>query len=203
MTLRTQGLLALALLGGCGDNVVGALPEGYVDGASTALDYPKGPYGVEVGEVFADLALEGYLREAVGTATVGYGPVKLSDLRKVAGARYLLFSVGAEWCGACRTEARELAAAAEGWAEQGGLVLGVIIQDAAGKATGQAEIDNWAERYGTNYSLAADPQARVGQRFAIDTLPLNLILDLKTMKVLKKSVGDNPQLLEAFGEQLK
>lgn len=199
---------ALALsAAACGDNLVGALPEGYLEaqsgGADAGLSYPAGPYGTEPGATMADMQLEGYLRVEPGAAA-SYQPLSIAALREAdADARYLLLNVAAEWCTGCRTEAETLAARAVAWSEKGGAVLSVLVQDASGGAAGKGNLEGWASQYNTNYSFVADPQALIAQRFGVDVLPLNLIVRLDTMEILQKSVGDNLAFLDGYTELLE
>lgn len=201
---------ALSLLvSACGENVVGALPEGYLDGQGGGADagvtgYPAGPYGTERGETLADMQFEGYLRVEPGADEVSYAPLSIAALREAdSDARYLLLNVAAEWCTGCRTEAKTLASRAVAWSEKGGALLSVLVQDAAGGAAGQANLDGWASQYDTNYSFVADPQALIAQRFGVDVLPLNVIVRLDTMEILQESIGDNLAFLDGYTQLLE
>lgn len=185
--------LAAGLLGACGENLVGKIPESE-DAAVTG--YPKGPYGTDPGEVIANLSFEGYDRTTSSTAT--WGALDLASLYKKEGFRYLLINVAAEWCGACRVEAAELPKLYPAWKAKGGELITVIAQTSAGDVAQKPHLDAWAKLYHTNFTLVADPKALISASFSVNVLPLNLIIDLDTMKILKKKVGEDPQFVDAF-----
>jgi len=58
--------------------------------------YPSGPYGHGVGDVLADLGLEGYVRFAPTTglaSEVSYGATSLADLRAKSPKKYAVLHV--------------------------------------------------------------------------------------------------------------
>jgi hypothetical protein len=68
--------------------------EATVDTA-TPPTYPAGPYGTNVGNVIADLKLEGYVRvETTGLATSAtYGPTSFAELRTGSARKHALIHV--------------------------------------------------------------------------------------------------------------
>ena len=198
-------LLILGVAGGCDPNVVGAdpvLPEA-VD-AGPVVGYPDGPYGVENGDVLDNLAFSGFFTE---TATSGlssaYEPFDLQRIRAIGRYRFLLLNVAAEWCTGCRVEAQLLPGRFLEWAQRGGYVLSVIIEDTATRPASRTVLDRWRATYQMNYAMAHDPQAEINGRFAPPGLPLNVIVDLETMEIVDQRLGEDLRFLDAFESLLE
>lgn len=62
-------------------------------------EYPAGPYGTKVGEVMADIDLQGYVHFDAGALanTTDYALTRLSDIRRLATVKYALLHVAEFW----------------------------------------------------------------------------------------------------------
>ena len=82
---------------GGGDDT-GSLDETPSDDTSTD-DYPAGPYGIDVGDVLADVQLLGYAHYDPTTiaSTSDYAPSSLSQIRKTVTVPYGVLHVGEFW----------------------------------------------------------------------------------------------------------
>ena len=76
----------------------GSLDETPSDDTSTD-DYPAGPYGIDVGDVLADVQLLGYAHYDPTTiaSTSDYAPSSLSQIRKTVTVPYGVLHVGEFW----------------------------------------------------------------------------------------------------------
>ena len=189
----------------CDPNVVGADPvleESTDDGV--AEGYPDGPYGVADGDIVANLAFSGFFTE---TATAGpgrsYGPVDFQRIRALGRYRYLLLNVAAEWCSGCRVEAQILPARFIDWSARGGYVMSVIIENTLGRAADRAVLDQWRATYQMNYTMVHDPRDRIRGEFATNTLPINVIIDLETMRIVNQKIGEDLRFLDTFESLLE
>lgn len=209
---RVGGLLLGALLvAGCGDNIVGEPPAhllverdaGEVDpdrdgGTPT---YPVGPYGGSEGDVLENAVFAGYLTGEPVDSIRGqeYLPtVTLEDIRDLEGYDYLLFNVAADWCAECKLEAREFPAQYASWAPRGGLLLSVVIEDTNARPATKQVLDNWIRSQRPTYTTLHDPTSFVNRVLVPPTLPLNVVVELETMRILRAQVGTDPAVFDYF-----
>jgi cytochrome c biogenesis protein CcmG, thiol:disulfide interchange protein DsbE len=97
----------------------------------------------------------------------GDGALKLSSLRGQA----VVLNFWASWCNPCRDEAPELQQAAETWADDGVVVLGLDFNDFSGDAR------RFADKYGLTYPIVTDPQGAVAGRFGVTGVPETFFID--------------------------
>ncbi len=197
--LRTLGLSAAFALAGCGDNVVGGDPSPDAGMNVGPGGYPAGPYGVEENQVLQNLTFAGFLTAAPSTDLLQgtyVDAVSLDDLRRITGYRYLILNVAAEWCTPCKMEAQVLPAKFSRWAERGGLVLGVLTENAQVEPATRERLEAWVRSYQTNYTMVHDPRGEIARVLAPATMPLNLFIDMESMTILRRRVGDDPQFFD-------
>jgi thiol-disulfide isomerase/thioredoxin len=207
--------LALVPLGlaACGDNLVGAPPVGFEPPTTEDLDptagYPEAPpggYGGEQNDILRDMRFRGYRTDTPSEVPVHElkydEDIRLSQIRNLEGYTHLLITVAAEWCKPCREEAEILPDFFREWAGRGGYVLGVINQDRWYNTADRASVEGWARRYGTNYTLVHDPEAYVTNEFNPSTVPLNVVVELRTMRILRVRVGEDPDTFRFFEQRL-
>ncbi|MEO1230959.1 MAG: redoxin domain-containing protein [Myxococcota bacterium] len=198
----------------CGDNLVGAPPDGFKPRVPTevtpTVGYPDPPaggeYGGNEGDVLPNMTFAGYL-----TSSPELGPVTgleykesitLEDVRQLEGYTHMLLTVAAEWCKPCREEAEILPELFDAWAKRGGYVLSVINQDRLYNTADKRAVDAWGKRYATNYTLTHDPEGWIANFLNPSTVPLNVVVDLETMTVLRSRVGEDRDTFRFFEQQL-
>jgi thiol-disulfide isomerase/thioredoxin len=205
MIRRAALPLALALLAGCGENVVGGEPVADAGGPPPTDGYPAGPYGTDEDSVLQDLTFAGYVKASPAglTQDVAFDDeVSLADLRALGEARYLLLNVAAEWCVPCQQEAQVLPAKFERWAPAGALVVGVLTEDAQVQPASRARLDAWIRLYRSNFTMLHDPRGEVARVLAPSTMPVNLLIDLETMKIVRRRIGDDPGFFDFVDDRL-
>ena len=152
-------------------------------------DYPSGPYGLSVGSVIPNLSLNGY-RGGTGT----WGALKLAeyyDPTGSRGAKGLLITVSAAWCGPCQEEAKDLVDMfSASYKARGAKFLTAMIENTSRNPATQTTVDSWIKMAGTNFDIVADPSAQLLKSGA--GLPFNLVVDPRTMKVTKSWSGSDP-----------
>lgn len=196
---------------GCGDNIVGEPPPQFLverDAGTADPDrdggtptYPLPPYGGMVGDTIENMQFAGYVTEVPddGIRDLAYDPeVTLEELRDIEGYDYLMFNVAADWCAECKLEAREFPGQYESWAPRGGLLISVVIEDTNARPATQQVLDNWVRSQRPNYTTVHDPMRFVQRVLAPPTLPLNVVVDLETMKILRIQVGTDPAIFAYF-----
>ncbi|MEQ8280670.1 MAG: redoxin domain-containing protein [Deltaproteobacteria bacterium] len=219
MNRSLRGALILAgaaWLVGCGDNVVGEPPAWYYaprdagqidpdrDGGTPT--YPVGPYGGEAGDVIENAAFAGYVTEMPVDSIRGneyIESVTFEDLRDIEGYDYLLFNVAADWCAECKLEAREFPNQYAEWAPRGGLLVSVVIEDTNARPATKQVLDNWLRSQRPTYTTLHDPSAYVNRVLVPPTLPLNVVIDLETMTILRTQVGTDPAVFDYFESLLE
>jgi hypothetical protein len=192
-------LLFAAVLSGCGTNKP-ELPSGVSAPASCVeLGYPEGPYGTEAGGVVQNVCLRGWTApERTGHAESTLESIKLSDFHDPDGARgvkLLLVNTAAVWCSACRIEHEDLPARAAAYAPKGLSIVGALFQDQKQNPATVEDLSRWVETFGTNFPMTLDPNYAFGLYASAETAPLNLLIDPKTMTILKKYIGDQSAVM--------
>lgn len=164
-------------------------------GAPIPTTYPAGPYGLNKGSVFPQLSLKGYK-----LATGAWTSISTASYYDPTGARGItgvFFIVGAEWCGACQSEA-DVAPAwlTQAYKTRGGVFASAIIEQAADDGSGgyapavQATVDTWISTHKTNYDIMLDPHgdATLPHSGTIG-LPHNYVIDPRTMIIVDIEEG--------------
>jgi hypothetical protein len=188
--------------------------------AKSEIEYAAGPYGVGVGSTITDYAFIGYADAKATAATMQllslgdfYNPHAFDstyqpaagapdDRLVAAGTGYelagklkptvLLIQVASVWCNPCNDEARNvLPVKHEEYAACGGeFFLNLADGPKPGISALPQDLYNWTKLYAVNFPAAIDPEYRLGQLFAEDVYPQNMIIDTTTMKILAIYPGE-------------
>ncbi len=210
-----NALLILGFCGGffgCGQNLVGGIPD---TGARTPVDagpmpdtgmeanpYPEGPYGPFVGDTISNFFFNGYVNDHASDGPVetsGYVEgFEFQDIRRLGSYDFMLINIAAEWCQGCRVEAQQIPGLYEPWANNRGYVMSVITQDARSGPALKRHLDAWISTYPINYTMVHDPQGFIDNEIGPAVLPLNIIIDLRTMEILYLVYGEDFAVFETF-----
>jgi hypothetical protein len=137
-------------------------------------------------------------------------PIALADFYDPDGTKgneLLLLNTAAIWCSACKGEHGGTASEpslGERFTElspRGLVVLSLLFEDNASNPATPQNLAAWAKGYDTNFPFALDPEYQMivfGSPKA--NAPLNLVVDLRNMKLLAGWVGDQPALIWPFIE---
>ncbi len=136
-------------------------------------DYPAAPYGVIPGTVIKNHSF--YDPQANAT-------VKLSSLYK-SGKKVLVISSAAEWCGACKQEAWALKSFYTEYAPQGLEIWYLLFEDKNSKPVDVASWQRWMNQINPNYPTLMDSDFQTGLYFQAAATPMNMVVDLSTMKI--------------------
>lgn len=188
---------ALAL--GCGTNKPELPADIEAPASCVALGYPEGPYGTEAGAVVRNVCLRGWLApERVSHDESSLEPVRLSDFYDPDGQRgieLLLVNTAAVWCSACRIEHDDLPRRAPSYLPRGLRIVGSLFQDQKQNPASVEDLKRWVETFKTNFPMSLDPNYAFGLYASAETAPLNLLIDARTMKILKKYIGDQSAVM--------
>jgi hypothetical protein len=201
-----RGLFALAtLLAGCGTNRPEIPPEllqnpgdgNLAPGCATA-GYPEGPYGVEPGDVVANLCFRGWTTPDSSPHTeAALENVSLGAFHDETGQKYelLLVNTAAIWCAACKNEHKTLGQHYAELAPRGLALVSALFQDEAGAPATVDDLKLWVEAFDVKFPMLLDPDYQLGIYASADQAPLNLLVDARSMTILQRVVGDQSAVI--------
>jgi hypothetical protein len=202
---RAGTLASLVLLLGCGSNAP-ELPEELVGGETScaATDYPEQGFGAEQGDTLKNVCFEGYRApHRVPPAPEHVETVAFSDFYDPAGTKgvgLLLINTSAVWCGACISEHGTLPERVSELEARGLVVLSALFQDARREPATLGDLERWVDEFDTNFPMVIDPALELGIYASPDSAPLNMIVDPRSMRILRKYVGDQAAAIWPFIE---
>jgi hypothetical protein len=162
------------------------------DGGAT-LDgpaYPTTNVGGQVGQIFPNLTLAG-VRSAVTVTTSAM--VSMAEYYDPDGLQYDLLHITGilMWCPHCKSETSSLAKIAAWQSEHRVAAIQIVLQGSTGASPGWCELQAWVSNYNLNFPVVVDGQgAQLGQYFTIDYVPLNIVVNPRSMEILAVDVGD-------------
>ncbi len=162
------------------------------DAVVAPLEYPPGPYGLKVGNVYPNFAFKGY-RDGTGEWT----DITMLDYYDPDGSRgingiYLV--VSAQWCPPCREEAKMLPGMYTSlYKPRGARFLTTMIEDTSRNPATQKTVDQWLTAYRLNFDIALDDgQETLPQEGSVG-LPYNYVINPRDMRVFRIVQGVNPE----------
>jgi hypothetical protein len=166
----------------------GAAPVGPDDAMPTG--YPAGPYGTR----------EGSIIDAHDFVTIDEGALSLADLHADPTNTLLLVATSAGWCTACVEEQPILQALHEAHAAEGLVVMVSIFEDADFNTAEPRHARDWQSRHGLSFDVVADAPFVFDAYYDSSLTPMNMIVDLRTMEILKITTGWDESLVRAVIE---
>lgn len=160
--------------------------------------YPEAPFGTQVDSVIEPLALLGWKAPADAAYDTGaFEPVSIAEYYNPDGTKpwkLLWINSSAVWCGPCQAEYQQMRD--EHTYEQeikpkGVQVFGTLMENGAnppGPAT-PANLASWGKKYEVAFPMGVDPAFKIGVYFEQGTVPGGLLVDTKTMTIVKKLSG--------------
>jgi peroxiredoxin len=79
--------------------------------------------------------------------------------------RAVMLVASAMWCGPCQSEAGHLAEVYRDYAEDGFIVITLLGEDSGGATPNEADLREWADAFGIEHPVVADPGFGVAARF--------------------------------------
>lgn len=192
-----------------GDVDAGVVDAGVPDaGIPDAGDtYPPPPYGVSVNRIIENFTFPGYMTAGSGVKVNTLPKSQNLDLQAFRTLvdssgkrfRFLLLDISAGWCPPCNQEAQDLgllgtkSGLTANWISRGGLFLTVLVEgydESTHNPPVAADIETWANAHSAQSSLAIDPnQNLITQGINPSAFPTNLVIDLRTMKIVSAWYG--------------
>lgn len=156
--------------------------------SSEAPGYPACPYGYDKGAVIENASFIGR-KAGIGSPRETFDLASYHAL-KASGKKVLVINVAALWCSPCREEAKEFQKTiVPEYDPKGVAFLSVVLEDSSRKLSTDDDVDGWIKTYALTYPVARDPDGYVTDFFDRNQMPLNMIVDLETMKITAKIVG--------------
>ena len=85
-------------------------------------------------------------------------------------------------------------------APEGLVIVSTLFQDAERNPASLEDVERWIAKFGTNFPMVADPELTLGAYASPDSAPLNMLVDPRTMKILRKYVGDQASVMWPYIE---
>jgi hypothetical protein len=190
--IRDSGVFTLVAFADTGEGAYISPPMGVVVDQRA---YPAGPYGYAVGDTIANFTLQGY-RDTDADADDDPFNEEPSDITLESffsgqdlDARVLLIQVSAGWCSVCQDETRSLRTMWDEYKGKGGRFYTVLFQDDNEDPAQLDDVKAWGEYFGTHWPHGADPTDSLSPYFPEPSVPLNIYVDLLTMKIVEVHVG--------------
>jgi hypothetical protein len=200
-------MVPIALLGLCascsgsGDGAMPyvPMPDADLSGTSTNPDgtaYPTTNIGgrprtaTQAGQLFPNLTLEG-VRSAATRDTPAV--VSMAEYYDPTGAHYnLLHVIGLYmWCPHCNNETNNLSTIPTWQADHRVAVVQIAMLGYGNASPGWTELQKWVGDHNLTFPVLVDGQgAQLGQYFSVNYVPLNIVVNPRTMEVLAVDVGE-------------
>jgi hypothetical protein len=177
--------------------------------------YPDGPYGGQVGDVIRNLCFDAVWSnpKAADYDVEAMQPLCFSDLYDPAASRdvtLLLVNTAAAWCTSCRNEwggaegQPNLSDAIKARESDGLFGLGLMFQDEDAEPATEADVVQWASNYEIEVPFGLDDAFVMGAVADERLQPFNGVIDVRTMTIVVRIVGDQPGVLfERLDEELR
>jgi hypothetical protein len=153
-------------------------------------DYPPGPYGVVPGTRIDNLQfvdLEGNV-------------LRLSDIYADRSVKLLWIYATAGWCSACGAESSALDDVWDAYNPDGLQILGAIFEDGSGNPATVRYANSYEGRYDWPFPAVADQEFALGRYFDKLATPMNMLIDLTDMEILRIEVGWDQGAMENYVE---
>jgi hypothetical protein len=180
----------------CG--AVGSIDGGPPCHPQGGAPYPSNGCGFAEGLLMDDYAWTGRLAGITSPVTT----LALHDYYNPDGSKpnkYMFITVSAFWCQACEDEAKHLNAMLDQYGPKGVIIVTDIAQKVDRSATTQTDVDAWIKSFALRTAVVSDGTDFVLQNFFNpSTMPLDLIIDLRTMQVVYEATGSVLPSVQAF-----
>jgi hypothetical protein len=202
---RASGFLAASLALACGSNAPEVPKELLAGGSSCAApDYPMAGVGTEPGDVIENKCFVGYRApDRVAPAEAHRETIAFSDYYDPAGTKgvnLLLINTAAIWCSACVAEHGTLSQHQTQLGPRGLVLVSTLFQDAQRNPASLQDVERWIANFHSNFPMVADPELYLAAYASPDLAPLNMLVDPRSMKILRKYVGDQGTVMWPYIE---
>lgn len=166
----------------------GSGSSGNPDGNTMRGEYPVGPYGLTEGSVIEPISF--LLPDSM--------PRTLEDVWDDPSKKILLMTTSAGWCTACIEEQPKLKEFQEKYGAAGLYIIVALFEDSASNAATAELAASWQRQYSLPFDVVADPQFLLGRYYDRTLTPMNMLVDVGQMKILRISTGFDANATEAI-----
>jgi thiol-disulfide isomerase/thioredoxin len=184
MRCALSGLIGAVLV------VAGCVGGGSQDPPSDRTSYPEGPYGVGEGDIIEDLLF----------VDADDAEFSLGDLFADPANRLLLLSTAAGWCAACIEEQPSLEALYADHKARGLRVLVSVFEYSDFRPADAALAEAWQEEHEVSFDVVADPPFVLDAYYDSSATPMNMMVDIDTMEIVRITTGWDPTVIESIIE---
>ncbi|HWV38048.1 MAG TPA: TlpA disulfide reductase family protein [Vulgatibacter sp.] len=115
--------------------------------------------------------------------------------------RVMVLVTAANWCAACKEEAKFLADLHAKYASKGLVIVSAIFENRADEPATLADVEWWRKTYKTPYHVVLDADPfQLGAYYEKAASPMNMVVDVDTMRITKIIQGSDPALVKALVE---
>ena len=192
---RAVAASSLLLLVACGTNAP-EVPKELLgrNSSCAATSYPSEGFGTEPGDVVQNACFTGYRApDRIAPAEENRETIAFSDYYDPAGTKgvsLILINTAAIWCSACVAEHQALPDHVREHGSEGLVIVSTLFQDAHRNPASISDVERWIANFHTDFPMVADPDLLLGAYASPDSAPLNMLVDPRSMKILRKYVGD-------------
>jgi hypothetical protein len=95
------------------------------------------------------------------------------------------------WCPHCNNETKAVSSIASWQAAQRVAAMQIAMEGYDGGTPSYAEVQQWATQYSLDFPVVIDGQgAQLGHYFDVSAVPVNIVVDPRTMGVLSVDIGE-------------
>jgi thiol-disulfide isomerase/thioredoxin len=148
-------------------------------------EYPKGPYGADVGEVMIPIEIKDCEGKVMSTKM----------LFKNTKAKVIYLSVHTGWCPSCKTQSRTLEPLHKQYGNKGLVIWNILTEDtrAGSGIVPKSYCYSHAKEYGFTFPQYTDEGTREMRKFFDrNAVPLSMLITVKDMKIQYKRAGGLP-----------
>lgn len=160
------------------------------NGTTDRSTYPAGPYGTAQGDVI----------EALSFQTAAGEPFGLADVFADTDTKLLLLSTAAGWCTACIEEQGALEDLAQTHGEDGLEVMVALFEDRDYQPATPALAAQWTTEHALTFPVVVDADFVLADYYDEALTPMNMIVDVNTMSILRITTGWDPSAITAIIE---
>lgn len=150
--------------------------------------YPAGPYGLTENAILANESF----------VDVDGNPFDLQSIYLENNNKLLLISTSAGWCTVCIEEQPKIQALYDQYKAKGFAVMVAIIEDASYLPAQATDAAAWKSRYNLSFDVVADSEGALAAYYDPQLTPMNMIVDVASMKILWLTTGWDQSTVEAI-----
>lgn len=155
-------------------------------------EYPFGPFGIRSGQIIENLSFINADNEEVD----------FQSLRADGSKSLLLLSTAAGWCSACIEEQPKLQSLYQEFQADGLEIAVALFEDARYKPATPKLAAEWKERFSLSFPVLADFDFVLSSYYDTDSTPMNMLIDLDSMKIHSIRTGFDESAIHSLIEAL-